>query len=268
MKKSLLACAGSLVAAASLAFGLVGCAQPAQDKSVEDSIKLVHQGKLTVVAELGFAPFEYIDESGATVGFDVDVANELAKRLGLECEYLPNQQFDTLVPTIKQGGKADISIAGITINDERLESIDFTDAYLDSNQAIVTKAANAQTVNDLNKPEVKVAVQAGTTGADWVAENLPNATVVPLSDVTAGLMGVSTDLYQAMVIDLPVASNMISQSFSDLTVAKEIPTGEQYGIAVSKDNPALTKALNKALADMQADGTMDTIKAKWFGSAI
>ena len=82
------------------------------------------------------------------------------------------------------------------------------------------------------------------------------------------MAGVQTGLYNAMVIDLPVASNLISTSYSDLTIAKEIPTGEQYGIAVSKDNPALTEAINKALADMEKDGTMAALKTKWFGSNI
>lgn len=82
------------------------------------------------------------------------------------------------------------------------------------------------------------------------------------------MAGVQTGLYDAMVIDLPVASNLISTSYSDLTIAKEIPTGEQYGIVVSKDNPALTEAINKVLADMEKDGTMTALKTKWFGSNI
>ena len=79
-------------------------------------------------------------------------------------------------------------------------------------------------------------------------------------------MGISTGLYNAMVIDLPVAQNMIAESFSDLEVVEEIPTGEQYGIAVSKDNPGLLAAINDALAAIEEDGTMDEIKQKWFGT--
>ena len=237
------------------------------DSADEASYTLVTEGVLTNVAELGFAPFEYIDEEGTTVGFDVDLSNALAEKLGLTCEWLPNQAFDTLVPTIKQGGKADMCIAGMTITDERLEEVDFTDPYLNSNQGLITKIGSGETEETLNAPEKQVACQSGTTGDDWISENLPNATKVPLSDVTAGLMGVSTGSYQAMVIDLPVAQNMISQSFSDLEVSLEIPTGEQYGIAVSYDNPGLKDALNEALAAVEEDGTMDEIKTKWFGTA-
>ncbi len=233
----------------------------------DGSYTLVTEGVLTNVAELGFAPFEYMEEDGTVVGFDVDLSNALAEKLGLTCEWLANQSFDTLIPTIKQGGKADISIAGMTITDERLEEVDFTDPYLNSNQGLITKVDSGETEDTLNAEGRQIACQSGTTGDDWISENLPNATKIPLDDVTAGLMGVSTGSYDAMVIDLPVAQNMISESFSDLEVTLEIPTGEQYGIAVSKDNPNLTEALNEALAEIEADGTMDELKLTWFGTS-
>lgn len=230
---------------------------------------LIEDGKLTVVAELGFAPFEYMDEkTGEPVGFDVDVINAVAEKMGLTASYLPNQKFDTLVPIIKQGGKADVSIAAITITDERMESVDFSEPYLDSNQAIVVAKGSSETEETLNDASKQVVCQGGTTGDEWIGENLPDAVRVPVDDVTAALTGVQTGLYQAMVVDLPVASYMLAQSFSDLQIVKEIPTGEQYGIAVSKGNPELTQAVNKALEDMKSDGTMKEIETKWFGSEI
>lgn len=230
---------------------------------------LIEDGKLTVVAELGFAPFEYMDEkTGEPVGFDVDVINAVAEKMGLTASYLPNQKFDTLVPIIKQGGKADVSIAAVTITDERMESVDFSEPYLDSNQAIVVAKGSSETEETLNDASEQVVCQGGTTGDEWIGENLPDAVRVPVDDVTAALTGVQTGLYQAMVVDLPVASYMLAQSFSDLEIVKEIPTGEQYGIAVSKDNPELTQAVNKALEDMKSDGTMKEIETKWFGSEI
>ncbi len=230
---------------------------------------LIEDGKLTVVAELGFAPFEYMDEkTGEPVGFDVDVINAVAEKMGLTASYLPNQKFDTLVPIIKQGGKADVSIAAITITDERMESVDFSEPYLDSNQAIVVAKGSSEAEETLNDASKQVVCQGGTTGDEWIGENLPDAVRVPVDDVTAALTGVQTGLYQAMVVDLPVASYMLAQSFSDLQIVKGIPTGEQYGIAVSKDNPELTQAVNKALEDMKSDGTMKEIETKWFGSEI
>ena len=265
----------TLGAAGALALaGCNGSGEPAQttddqatdETTDEASYTLVKEGVLTNVAELGFAPFEYIDDEGTTVGFDVDLSNAIAEKMGLTCEWLPNQAFDTLVPTIKQGGKADISIAGVTITDDRLEDVDFSDPYLNSNQALIVAVSSGYATEDLDAEEIQIACQTGTTGDAWIQENLPNATRVPLADVTAGMMGVSTGSYQAMVIDLPVAQNMLAQSFSDLTILEEIPTGEQYGIAVSYDNPGLKDAINAALAEIESDGTMDEFKQKWFGT--
>ena len=123
----------------------------------------------------------------------------------------------------------------------------------------------AAIIEALNKAEMTVAVQAGTTGEAWVLENLPNAKVVPLASVTVCMTGVSTGQYQAFCADLPVIGHQCTVSFTDCQIALEIPTGEQYGIVVSKDNPGLTAAINQALADMEADGTMASLKEKWFG---
>lgn len=267
-----------VASAALLVLGMTACngaaksqdaasAQGAEDEKA--AYTLVEDGKLTVAAELGFAPFESMNpQSGAPEGFDVDIAGEIAKRLGLEVNYLPSQKFDTLVPMIKQGGKADIAIAGITINDERSQSIDFSDPYLDSNQSLVVKKDSDATAESLNVSGKKIVVQGGTTGEEWATENIPNATVVPLDDVAAALAGVQTGLYDGMVVDLPVASNLLSSSYTDLKIAQEIATGEQYGICISKDNPGLKDAVNKVLADMKSDGTMDKLQTKWFGATL
>ena len=261
----------AVVSMACALMGLMACssskqetAQQSTTSQSESGYTLVTKGHLTVVAELGFQPFEYFEGNSTTpVGFDVDLITEIAKRLNLEVTYLSNQKFDTLVPTIKQGGKADVAIT-----DERSQEVDFTTSYLDSNQSLVVKSGSTETEQTLNDASKKIVVQTGTSGEDWAKENLPNATIVSVDDVAAAMAGVQTGLYDAVVIDLPVASNLISTSYSDLTIAKEIPTGEQYGIAVSKDNPALTEAINKVLADMEKDGTMTALKTKWFGSNI
>lgn len=235
--------------------------------SSDGSMKLVTDGTLTCVTEMGFQPFEFIQE-GATepVGYDIDVANEIAKRMGLTCKFLPSQNFDTLIPTVAEGSKADIAIAGITINDERAKEIDFSDPYFTSNLAVVVKGDSAETLQTLDAPEKQIACQRGTTGDSWISENLTKATKKPLDDISAGLAGVNTGTYAAYVIDLPVAEKNLKDSFTDLKILEKVPTGEEYGIAVSKKNPELTKAINKALDEMKADGTMDKISAKWLSN--
>jgi polar amino acid transport system substrate-binding protein len=235
-----------------------------------DSYTLVEAGKLTVASDLAYPPMESVpDGGGDPVGFEVDMMKEIASRLGLTCEYLAAQKFDTIIATVKEGGKADVGASSFTITDERKEEIDFTDSFMDSNQALVTKIGASDTTEDsLNVAGKKIAVQSGTTGEDWAKENLSNATIVPLDDTIQALTGCDTGLYDAVVADLPVMKYECENSYTDLQVSIEIPTGEQYGIVVSKDNPGLTEAINGALSDMQDDGTMDNLETQWFGSTL
>lgn len=262
-----------------LAAGLAGCsaqgggsAGGTAGSATEAGYTLVEPGKLTMISNFYFPPFVSMNaDTGDYEGFDVDLYKAVCEKLGLEPNILPTVQFDTIVPTIKQGGKADVSLGAVTITDERLQEIDFSNPYLDSNQAIVIKQGSAATTADaLNASGTQIAVQSGTTGEAWSRENLPNATIVPLDDIIQCLTGVQTGLYAASVCDLPVASYEISSAYADLVIPDggQIPTGEQYGIVVSKNNPKLTQAINDALVELQSDGTQDQIEQKWFGSTI
>ena len=275
-----------------LTVGLAGCGsnstasssgKPSSSSSAPDSASsdsssssndyhLVKPGKLTLISEFYYPPFTSIDpDTKEYVGFDVDMYKEVCKRLGLEENILPSVQFDTIVPTIKQGGKADISFGAITITDERKEEVAMTDPYLDSNQSIVVKkGSSVAKPEDLNTSGTQVAVQAGTTSEDWARENLTNATIVTLDDIIQALTGVQSGLYNACVVDLPVAEYEIKEAYSDLEIPDDcqIPTGEQVGAVINKNNIALLKAVNKALKDIKDDGTEDELEKKWFGTTL
>lgn len=271
------------VASAGLAlFGLAACsssngssstpssASADTSTSANSSLNLVTEGKLTSVSDMANPPFSYYDTgSKEPKGFEVDLMAAVAEEMGLESVWLTGTKFDTIIPLIKQGGKADVAITGMTITDERKKEIDFTDSYLDSNQAIVvSKTATVTTKDELDVAGKQICAQYGTTGGDWAQENLTKATYVPLDDFVQCFTGVSTGLYDAAVCDLPVSENMITNSYTDLQISQQIATGEQYGIAVSKDNPNLTKALNEALAAIKDDGTLDNLEITWFGTTI
>ncbi len=235
----------------------------------DGDLGLVEDGKLTMIANMYFPPFESMNDStGEPEGFDIDLGKSLAEHMGLEANWLPSQAFDSIVPTIKAGGTADCAITGMTITDERLKEISFSDPYIDSNQALVVRSDSDDTEDTLNSSDKKIAVQAGTTGEEWARENLTEATIVPLDEIISGMTGVSTGSYDGLVIDLPVASNQIKNSFTDLKVIEQIQTGEQYGIAVNKDNEALLDAINTALAEIKKDGTMDSLEQTWFGTTL
>ena len=269
--------AGGLAVACALAVTIAGCSGGGQsstpsatDDAAEASYALVEDGTITVASDLASAPLDFVDEkTGEAQGFEIDLINAVADKLGLECEVLPAMKFDTIVPLIEQGGKADVGVSNITITDARMEQVDFTDSYMDSNQGLVTLAADADVTEDeLNVEGTKIAVQAGTTGASWAEENLPNAEIVALDDPVVAVTGVQTGLYAAAVADLPVMTYLCSNSFTNCAVAIEIPTGEQYGIAVNKDNPGLTEAINGALAELEEDGTIAELEVKWFGTEL
>lgn len=236
--------------------------------SDDGSYTLVEEGKIIVASDLANPPFDYVD-GNTPVGFEVDLMDAIAAKMGLTCEYLSAMKFDAIIPLIKQGGKADVGVSNFTITDERKQEIDFSDPYVDSNQGVVVKADSAKNdVDTLNDASVKIACQSGTTGEAWAQENLPLAEIVSLDDPVQAVTGVSTGLYDAAAADLPVMQYLCNQSFTDCTVCLEIPTGEQYGIVVSKDNPNLTAAINEALAELESDGTIAELEVKWFGAEV
>ena len=263
-----------IIGAAAGTVVLAGCggtsAGTSTDAKKDDAsgYTLVQPGKIIVASDLANPPFDFV-ENNEPKGFEVDLMKKVAEKLGLECEYLPAMKFDSIIPLIKQGGKADVGVSNFTITDERKQEIDFTDPYVDSNQGVVTKvgAERADAVS-LNAEGVTIACQAGTTGEAWAQENLPKATIKSLDDPVAAVTGVQTGLYDAAAADLPVMKYLCSNSFTDCQVSIEIPTGEQYGIVVSKDNAGLTEAINAALAELADDGSIKELEIEWFGSEI
>ncbi len=252
---------------------LTGCAAASNSQGSgasadSSSYTLIEDGKLTVASDLATPPFEYVDENGEDQGFTVELMGKIAERMGLELNYLPAQKFDNIIPMAKQAVKTDVSACNITINDARKKEVDFTDSYMDSNQGVaVAKGTGYETTDDLNADGVKIAVQSGTTSEEWAQENLTCATTVNFDDWTAAFTAVMSGQCQAVVCDLPVEQWMVSSSFTGMEIIKEVPTGEQFGIAVSKDNPGLTAAINEALADIRATGEYDELYEKWFGAA-
>lgn len=264
-RTSLALCLASLIA---VALALTGCGAASSSGSAQGGgYKLVEDGKLTVASDLATPPFEYVDDSGNDQGFTVELMDMIAQEMGLELNYLPAQKFDNIIPMAKQAVKTDVSACNITINDARKKEVDFTDPYMDSNQGVaVAKNSGYADTDSLNAAGVKIAVQSGTTSEEWAQENLPRATTVNFDDWTAAFTAVMSGQCQAVVCDLPVEQWMVNSSFTDMEIIEEVPTGEQFGIAVSKDNPELTAAINAALKQIRADGRYDELYEKYFGT--
>jgi len=250
-------------------FGLAGCGgqEATEEPATEEpaaAYTLVEPGVLIAGSDTSFPPFESMNGDVAE-GFDVDLVAAIAKQMGIESKFQP-EGFDTLIPTLVAGGKFDIIASGMTITDERKQEIDFTDPYIDSNQSIAMKTG-ATFTSEADLAGKKVGCQAGTTGLDWAKENIKDAQIVEFKTATDALAALQAGNVDAVVNDLPVTAALVKDPSKGLSIVKEVPTGEQYGFGVSKDNPELTKAMNEALAALKASGEYDAIYEKWFGAA-
>jgi len=230
--------------------------------SVPEGIELVSEGKLTNCTGLPYEPFEF-EQDGKVVGFDIDLVDLLAKKFGVEQEVT-----DTPFDGIQSGadldsGKCDLAAAGMTITDTRKENFDFSDPYFDATQALVVKKGSG--ITDFGQLSgKKLAVQNGTTGADYAQENATGAEIVVFEDLGLLLTAVETGQADAGINDNGVLYDWVKDK-TDFEVSKEFDTGEQYGIGVKKGNAKLLEELNKVLADAKSSGEYDSIYEKWFG---
>lgn len=264
--------------AASLAFAgalaLTGCgnsdapadAAGSADASGSDTMQLVTDGTLTIGTSAEYEPFEYM-EDGEYKGFDLELAQAIADDLGLELK-IENVDFDTIVPGVASGTKYDMGIAAITATPEREKEVGFTDSYYMDDQAIVTMADNTGITGDnyadaLNAEGMKIAVQSGSTAEAFAKENFPNAELVPFKNATDCFAAVQSSQANALVTNRSVAAQLVATSFSNEQVIKQISTGEEYAIAVNKDNTALLDALNDSIAKLTEDGTVDELMTKY-----
>ena len=258
----LVGCGGSSTSGTSSAGSSAGSAA----SSSKDGYTLVKDGTLTVGTAAEYEPFEYM-EDGQYKGFDLDLFQDIAKKLGLTVEFA-NVDFDTIVPGVSSGAKYDVGIGAITVTPERKKEVDFTDSYYMDDQAIVTMKDNADITGDnykekLDSADAKIAVQSGSTAEAFAKENFPNAELVPFKNATDCFSALQAGQSVALVTNRSVAAQLVATSFDNEQVVKLISTGEEYAIAVNKDNSGLKDAINKALKELTDDGTVDSLMGQY-----
>lgn len=239
----------------------------------------LEEGRLIVGSDIPYPPFEF-EEGGQLTGFDVEVVRGIAERLGLENpdEDWISTDFGTIFEQLASNTKFDIVVAAVTgyapegspaseTVADRKEAVDFTDPYYPSLQSLTVDPAaqDAKTFEELPEGS-RVGVQRATTGAFYAEENLAPLGLKLVSFEKAPqmyqqLQGGNLD---AVFNDLPVSLDAIEKQFTDLEVVQQVETGEEYAIAVSKDNPELRDAINGALQEMFEDGTYAEIFQKYF----
>jgi polar amino acid transport system substrate-binding protein len=260
---------GILAVAAALALTAAGCAKKDTGATSASGVKLVKAGQLTVCTHLPYAPFQSRDASGKVVGFDVDLMDLVAKKLGVT-----QAITDTPFEGIKSGqdlknGKCDIAAAGMTITPERQKVIDFSDPYFDATQALLVK--KGAPYNSLASLKGKrVGGQAGTTGLDYLKKYAAanGYSIVEYKDLATEQQALATNQIVAAVNDLPVWTEYLKENPGKFEVSTQFDTGEQYGFGLKKGgNPKLLAAVNEVLAKAKQDGTYAKLHQKWMGTA-
>ncbi|WP_206426094.1 ABC transporter substrate-binding protein [Nakamurella antarctica] len=227
---------------------------------------LIASGKLTVCTHLSYAPFQFDDGTGKIVGFDVDIMDAVAKKLGVEQTIV-----DTPFEGIKAGvdtkaGKCDASAAAMSITPEREKVILFSEPYFNATQAMIIRAAD-------DYPDLKslagkrVGGQAGTVGLDYLnANSAANGyEVVEYPDLPSQGTALLTNQIDAAVNDSPVWKDLVDKNAGKFKVTASFDTGDQYGIGMKLGNDALKAVVDATLEELKADKAYDDIYKKWIG---
>lgn len=241
---------------------------PSGETQGDGSLQAVkNAGKLLVGIDDAFPPMTFRDSNNQLVGFDIDMAREIGKRLGVETEWVPTEWNGVILALNSK--KFDVIISGMSITDERAQKVDFSPPYINERQVLVVKADN-DTIK--TKDDVKglvVGSQLGSTGEKAAKENLKDVKELKLyPHYTEAFMDLSIGRIQALVVDELVGRYyMTDKKPGEFKVVDEL-VREPFGIAFRKSDKELQKAVNSILEEMKADGTMAAISKKWFGDDI
>ncbi len=242
----------------------------------------IEDGVLNVATNCYFEPFEYLDESGNPTGIDMDIAAALAKELGLTCK-IKDMAFDSVVGSVASG-QQDIAMAGLTVTNERKQSVDFTQTYFSSSQVVIAKNGSAildvvaasDSEEDINSAIAsieaalkgkRIGVQNGTTGYAYVSGDSDDyegigATAVGYESGVLAVQALKNGTVDYVIIDAVPASKLVA-AIEGIAASTVVLTGEDYAFAVKKGNTELLNKINKAMDKLIADGTIETIFSKY-----
>lgn len=254
----------------------------AEDSTLEGILK---RGKLRVGLEPGYMPFEMIDKRGGLrqrnlrsggvrfrgqqasfIGFDIDVAREMARALGVK--FAPvNTAWPSIIPALNLG-RFDIIISGMSVTEERKKRIDFADSYMTVGQTVLVNKKHKDVITSykqLNDPKYTVTSKPGTTGEEAVQKFIPKCTYQPFDTELEGAMAVIKGQADAFVYDLPYNVVFMAMHGEDDLVLLDKPfTVEPLAWGIRKNDPDFLKWLNKFLKELKEDGRYDKIYKKWF----
>jgi polar amino acid transport system substrate-binding protein len=220
------------------------------------------QAVLKVATDATFPPMEFFD-NGQRTGFDTELVEAIGKQLGRKVEWV-DIDFKGLIPAL-MSKRVDMAVSAIYITDERRKVVDFTVPYYAGGLVVMVKADNTGIKVPADLAGKKVTVQVGTKSVSYLKEAHPKAQLVEVEKNQEMFNLVDVGRSDAAVTGKPAAYQYV-RTRPGLKVLPEQLTTEEYGMAIRKDTPELTKAVNEALAKLKADGTYNAILTKWFPS--
>lgn len=277
MKKAL-----SLMTAAALVLSLAACGSTASSAASSEAaspeaassdaasseaasetetaeLSTVEPGKLIMSTNAAFPPYEMTTDSGEFEGIDIETAQAIADKLGLELQ-IDDMDFDAALLAVQQG-KADMVMAGVTVTDERQNVMDFTDSYATGIQSIIVKEdSDIASVDDLAGK--KIGTQRGTTGYLYCSDDFGDENVVAYDDGLTAVQMLNNGQVDCVVIDNAPAKEFIAAN-PGLKLLDTAYVEESYAIGVGKGNTELKDAINTALEELKADGTLQAIVDKY-----
>jgi polar amino acid transport system substrate-binding protein len=223
------------------------------------------QQPIKVGANIGNVPWQFQNEKGEFVGFEIDLMNEVGKRLNGKVEFV-NIPFQGLFAAV-QSGQIDAAVSSITITKKRLESVSFAQPYYDSDQSLtVTKASGIKNLAGMKGKTV--GVDTGSTGDMWTTENQGKVGIKEIrrfEGLNPAMLDLAAGRLDGYISDIPALLYYVKDK-PQFAVIERIKTTEQYSVMFAKDSPLAPK-VNEAITAMKGDGTMAKLHEKWFGTA-
>ena len=255
---ALTACGGSASSVASSVASSAASSAAASTSAAAGELTTVEAGKLTMATNAAFPPYEMTTDAGDFEGIDIETAQAIADKLGLELQ-IDDMDFDAALLSVQQG-KADIVMAGVTVTDERKAVMDFSDSYATGIQSIIVPEGS-----DITSPDdlagKKIGTQRGTTGYIYCSDDFGDDSVVAYDDGLTAVQALNNGQVDAVVIDNAPAQEFIAAN-PGLKILDTSYAEEDYAIGMAKNSP-LEDAVNSVLEELKADGTLQAIVDKY-----
>lgn len=239
------------------------CACGDSKPAADGGLTTVNSGKLTMSTNASFPPYEMVADDGSFEGIDVEIAAAVAEKLGLELQ-VDDMGFDAALQAAQQG-KSDIVMAGVTVTDERLEVMAFSNSYANGVQVVIVKEGSEVTLDNMG--DYMIGTQQGTTGYIYCSDTPENGGfgedhVIAYEDGAAAVQALINGQVDCVVIDNAPAQEYVKANPGLVILDTEF-ANENYAIGMAKGNTELLEAVNKALAELEADGTLKRIVDKY-----